>query len=179
MRKVKLQIFFIFIALFNFCYKVFFLFTLRKLLLKLIGVKIGKKSQIAAVKFFSIGKLSVGENTSINNGCYLDNRRGIYIGNNVIIAHDSKLYTLGHEINDASFKTKGAPITIEDYVIVFSNALIMPGVTIKKGAVVLPGSVVTKDVEEMTIVGGNPAKEVKKRTILHNERKSYKYWFSL
>lgn len=43
------------------------------------------------------------------------------------------------------------------------NAMIMPGVTIGEGAIVAAGSVVTKDVAPYTIVGGNPAKEVKKR----------------
>lgn len=43
------------------------------------------------------------------------------------------------------------------------NAMIMPGVTIGEGAIVAAGSVVTKDVAPYTIVGGNPAKEIKKR----------------
>ncbi|KAF4326170.1 hypothetical protein G195_000013 [Phytophthora kernoviae 00238/432] len=43
------------------------------------------------------------------------------------------------------------------------NAMIMPGVTIGEGAIVAAGSVVTKDVAPYTIVGGNPAKEVRKR----------------
>ena len=43
------------------------------------------------------------------------------------------------------------------------NAMIMPGVTIGEGAIVAAGSVVSKDVPPYTIVGGNPAKEIKKR----------------
>ena len=70
-----------------------------------------------------------------------------------------KIYTLCHDLNDSSFSTKGAPVNIEDNVFVFSNAMIMPGVTIGEGAIVLAGSVVTKDVEPWTIVGGNPAKK--------------------
>ena len=54
--------------------------------------------------------MSVGRNTVINFGCYLDNRRGITIGNNVGIAHNTKIYTLGHDLNDSQFKTKGAPV---------------------------------------------------------------------
>lgn len=49
-------------------------------------------------------------------------------------------------------------VNIEDNVFIFSNAMIMPGVKIGEGAIVLAGSVVTKDVEPWTIVGGNPAK---------------------
>lgn len=62
----------------------------------------------------------------INLGCYLDNRRGITIGDNVGIAHNTKIYTLGHDLNDPQFKTKGAPVTIKDNAFVFSNVLIMP-----------------------------------------------------
>ena len=100
--------------------------------------------------------MSLGKDTVINFGCYLDNRRGIYVGNNVGVAHNTKIYTLCHDLNDSSFSTKGAPVNIEDNVFVFSNAMIMPGVTIGEGAI---GSVVTKDVEPWTIVGGNPAKK--------------------
>jgi len=64
-------------------------------------------------------------------------------------------------------------------VIIFSNVLIMPGVRIKKGAVILPGSVVTKDVEEMMITGGNPARPVKVREVLHSNKEPYNYWFSI
>ncbi|MGN7890115.1 acyltransferase [Dyadobacter sp. 22481] len=156
-----------------------FIWSLRFLLLVLTGSKIGKGSIIQKVRFFGFGKLTVGTNTVINSGCYLDNRRGITIGNNVVMAHDTKIYTMGHEINDEYFKTKGSSVVIEDYVIVFSNVLIMPGVTIKRGAVILPGAVISKDVGPMEVVGGNPAKVVKIRTTLHVKKESYKYWFSI
>jgi maltose O-acetyltransferase len=153
---------------------------LSNVYLKIFGIKIKSGSKIhQGVKFFHIGKFSMGKNSTINFGCYLDNRRGIYIGNNVGIAHDTKIYTLGHDLNDPKFKTKGSPVIIEDNVFVFSNCLIMPGITIKEGAVVLSGSVVTKDVEPYAIVGGNPAKKIKDRTkeIDYNQR--YRYWFAL
>jgi acetyltransferase-like isoleucine patch superfamily enzyme len=98
--------------------------------------------------------LHIGNNTVINPHCYLDNRRGIYIGNNVVISHHTKIYTLGHDYNHSEYIAIGAAVKIEDFVVVFSNVLIMPGVTIKKGAVILSGSVVVKDVEEMDVMGG-------------------------
>jgi acetyltransferase-like isoleucine patch superfamily enzyme len=178
-KSFQLQVFFILIKLYNFIYGLFFFFILRYILLKIAGFNIGRKTVIQSVRFFSFGKLTVGDNTIINSGCYLDNRRGIFIGNSVVIAHDSKLYTLGHDYNDPGFKTKGAPIYIEDFVVIFSNALIMPGVRIGKGAVVLSGAVVTRDVESNSVVGGNPAKFIKKREQLHIKRPVYKYWFSI
>ena len=178
-KEMKLQVYFILVGLFNLLYAIAFPFIIRRFLLNITGSKIGKGSGIQRVRFFSFGKLVVGQNTIINSGCYLDNRRGITIGNNVVIAHDTKIYTLGHDINDAAFKTKGAGVVIEDFAIVFSNVLIMPGVTIKKGAVILPGSVVTKDVGEMVVAGGNPAKPVRQRQGLHTEKGRFRYWFSI
>lgn len=121
----------------------------------------------------------MGEDTVINFGCYLDNRRGITIGNNVGIAHNTKIYTLGHDLNDSQFKTKGAPVSIEDNVFIFSNSLIMPGITIGEGAIVLAGSVVTKDVEPWTIVGGNPARKIRDRGHGVDYKQIYRYWFAL
>lgn len=123
--------------------------------------------------------MTVGHNSVINFGCYLDNRRGIYIGDNVGIAHNTKIYTLGHDLDDPQFKTKGAPVHINDNAFVFSNVLIMPGVTIGEGAIVLAGSVVTKDVEPWTIVGGNPAKKIRDRNRNIDYKQVYGYWFAL
>ncbi len=121
----------------------------------------------------------MGNNSVVNFGCYLDNRRGIAIGNNVAIAHDTKIYTLGHDISSPRFETKGSPVVIKDNVFVFSNVLIMPGVTIGNGAIILPGSVVVKDVPDFAIVGGNPAKFVRNREAGIDYLNKYNYWFAL
>lgn len=179
MKRIRLQLFYILMFGFNFIHGICFPMKLKKILYIISKYKIGRKTSIQKVRFFAFGKLNIGCNCIINSGVYLDNRRSIEIGNNVVIAHDSKIYTLGHDINDSKFATKGKPVVIEDFVIIFSNALIMPGVRIKKGAVVLPGSVVTKDVEEMQIVGGNPAIKVKTRNNLHVDKKVNHYWFAI
>ena len=153
---------------------------LRKLYLGAFCIKIGKNSCIhRGCKFFHIGKISIGDNSVVNFGCYLDNRRGVIIGNNVGIAHNVKLYTLGHNIDSPKFETKGVPVVIEDNVFIFSNVLVMPGVTIHEGAIILAGSVVTKDVPEWTVVGGNPAKPIRKRTPQIDYLQNYNYWFAL
>lgn len=179
MRKIKLQVFFILLKCFNVLYWLFSPPFIRKFLLLATGCKIGRNSVVQHVSFFSFGKIEIGENTIVNSGCYLDNRRGIKIGDFCVIAHDTKIYTLGHEIDDLTFKTKGKSVLIEDYVIVFSNVLVMPGVKLGKGCVILPGSVVTKDIPPMKVVGGNPAKIIRERLILHSNKEPYNYWFSL
>lgn len=178
-RSVLLQCKFILVAWLN-CTYTFIPNPLRKLYLRTFGIKIGKNSSIHRwCKFFHIGKISLGQNSVVNFGCYLDNRRGITIGNNVGIAHNVKLYTLGHNIDSPEFETKGAPVVIEDNVFIFSNALIMPGVTIHEGAIVLAGSVVTKDVPAWNVVGGNPARIIRKRTTEIDYNSNYNYLFAL
>ena len=153
---------------------------LRKWYLRCFGIKIGNGSSIhRGCKFFHVGKFKIGNHSVINFGCYLDNRRGITIGNNVGIAHNTKIYTLGHNIESPKFETKGAPVNIEDDAFIFSNAIIMPGVTIGHGAIVLAGSVVTKDIPEWTVVGGNPAKVIKERQKKIAYLQDYNYWFAL
>lgn len=177
--NILLQCKFVLVAFLN-CTYVFVPNPIRKYYLYLYGIKIGKYSCIhRKCKFFHVGKLSIGSDSTVNFGCYLDNRRGIYIGNNVGIAHNTKIYSLGHDLNDPQFKTIGAPVVIEDNVFIFSNSLIMPGVTLGEGCIVLAGSVITKDVEEYTIVGGNPAKKIRNRIRDIDYVSRYPYFFGL
>ncbi len=179
LRNVLLQGKFLLVAWLNLSYN-FVPNPLRRFYLLLFGVKLARQSSIhRGCRFFHVGNFSMGIGGTINFGCYLDNRRGITIGNNVGIAHDTKIYTLGHNIDSPMFETKGAPVVIEDDVFIFSNALIMPGVTIHQGAIVLAGSVVTKDVPSWSVVGGNPAKVIRKRNQKISYSSKYNYWFAL
>jgi len=69
-------------------------------------------------------------------------------------------------------------VNIKDYVFIGPRAIILPGVTIGRGAVVAAGAVVTKNVDELSIVGGVPAKEIGQR---NGESLTYKLgraaWF--
>jgi len=109
----------------------------------------------------------------------MDNRAGISIGDNVNISHNTKIYTLGHDIDDPMSNTVGKPVVIGDNAWIFPNVMIMPGVTIGKGAVIYPGSVVTRNVEEYSIAGGNPAKHIRFRNqnILYSA--DFPIWFAL
>lgn len=176
---LKSQFSFMLLEIFNFSYKCVPFFFLKRIMLRLANINIGQKSYIHNARFFHYGKLSIGNNSVVNRGCYLDNRMGITIGNNVSIAHDTKIYSLGHDIDDPYFKTKGKGVIIEDYVCIFSNVLIMPGVKIGKGAVVYPGSVVTKDVGAYDVIGGNPARFIKKRNPDLKYELDYGRWFAL
>lgn len=179
-KTVLLQGKFLLVQILNMVYSLLPFFILKKILLQCVGIKIGSKSCIhRSVKFFHIGNLSLGDNSVINFGCYLDNRRSITIGNNVSVSHNVKIYTLGHAIDSPDFRTQGKPVIIKDNACIFANVLIMPGVVIGDGAVILPGSVITKSVGDMEVVGGNPAKFLRKRNSTLEYSIDYSYWYAL
>jgi len=178
--KMKVQSYFIAVFFLNMIYNLLPFFKLKQKFLNAIGMKIGSHTYIhVPVKFFSLKGICIGDNSTINPHCYLDGRSTIHIGNNVNVSHDTKIYTLGHDINLPDLPLIGAPVYIEDDVFIFSNVLIMPGVTIGKGAVVYAGSVVAKSVPPYTVVGGNPAKPIKERKRIQFEKINYDYWFAV
>jgi len=180
MKKLKLQCVYYLIFTVNLVSKFLVFFYLRKLWLGLWNINLGKRTAIhSTVKFTHISNFSIGNNSTVNNGCLLDNRKGIYIGDNVNISHNSKIYTLGHDIDCSNFKAKGASVYIDDYVCIFSNVLICPGVSIGKGAVVMPGSVVVKDILEYEVVGGNPAKFIRYRNKNLTYKLDHRYWLAI
>ena len=145
MKYLKQQTWFFLSYLFNLIYNIIPFFYFKNCVLRLFGNKIAKNSYIhTPIKFSHIRGLELKANCTINPNCYLDTRNGLIIGENVNNSHNSKIYTLGHEVDDPMLPGKGKSVIIEDDVFIFSNVLIMPGVRIGKGAVIYAGSVVTK-----------------------------------
>ena len=144
------------------------LFWVRSIIfIYLFRNSIGRRSSLhRSLELYCIGGISIGQSTTINKYVDLDGRGGLYIGNNVSISAYVKIITGSHDIDSKDFKFKSEKIIIEDYVWIVTNALILPGVTLKKGCVVAAGSVVTKDVEKYCVVAGNPAKPIKIRSSL-------------
>jgi acetyltransferase-like isoleucine patch superfamily enzyme len=110
------------------------------------------------------GNLVIGRHTVVNNSCRFDNRAPIVLGDNVSVTYGTMILTKGHDIDDPEFGTRKGPVRVDDYVWICANALLQPGVTVGKGAVVLSGSVVVKDVAPFHVVGGNPAEFVRERS---------------
>lgn len=134
---------------------------IRRILLKNLGIKIGKGTFISKNTYFMAPKMfSIGEYSDINRECFIDARGGITIGNSVSISHRVNIVTGSHYPNSRNFQGKYMPIKINDYVWLGIGCTILQGVTIGKGAIVCAGAVVTKDVDPYCIVGGIPAKKV-------------------
>lgn len=112
--------------------------------------------------------LVVGSHTSIQTD-KIDMRSPVHIGEHVIIGYGTEIITTSHNIDSPDWEHKYYGITIDDYAWIPTNILVLPSCrNIGYGAVVSSGSVVVKDVERMSVVGGNPAKEFKKRQCIHS-----------
>lgn len=108
-------------------------------------------------------RITIGQRSVINRGVVLDGRFPLTIGDNVSISIGSVILTLEHDLHAADFRAVGAPVTIGDRVFIGTRAVVLPGVSVGEGAAVAAGSVVTKDVDPYTIVGGVPAKAIGSR----------------
>ncbi len=107
--------------------------------------------------------LHIGENVFFNSGCRFQDQGGIYIGDGALIGHNVVLATINHDLNPETRNTNlPAPIRIGKNVWIGANATVLPGVTIGDGAVIAAGAVVTKDVPDRCVVGGVPAKLIRK-----------------
>lgn len=113
--------------------------------------------------------LIVGNHVSIQTD-KLDVRNPIQIGNHVIIGAETEILTTSHNIDSPVFEQKDYGIVIEDYVWITSKVMILPSCHhFGQGAVAGAGSVVVHNVEAMSVVSGNPAREFKKRKAVHKD----------
>lgn len=114
--------------------------------------------------------LKVGDGFHIGQDSYIDYSGGIIIGKNVTVSERVQIFTHNHVI-DGREDWRLNPITfssleIKDFAWIGAGAIISPSVkVIGKGAVIGAGAVVTKDVPDMAVVAGNPAKIIRKRKI--------------
>lgn len=110
----------------------------------------------------------IGDNVSIHPFCYMDAEGGLVtLSDNVAIAHNSSILTTNHTWDDPNVPIKYNKITcegvsIDEDVWIGCGCRIMAGVHIGTRSVVAAGAVVTKDVEPNSVVGGVPAKLIKK-----------------
>lgn len=138
----------------------------RRFFYRLAGMKIGKGSAVhTGARFYDSRNIEIGRDSIIGEGAVLDGRDKLVIGNHVDIASEVMIYNSEHDVQSSDFEAVTSPVIIEDYVFIGPRAIILPGVKIGKGAVVGAGAVVTKDVEEFSIVGGVPAKVIGERKI--------------
>ena len=121
-------------------------------------------SKVNSVRL-AVGKnaeLVIGDNCRIN-GPTISVSHKVIIGNNCRIApHVIIMDSDFHDVNDRLSDGKGGAIIIKDDAWVATRAMVLKNVTIGKGAIVASGAVVTKDVPDYCVVGGVPAKVIRR-----------------
>lgn len=141
----------------------------RWLLLRCFGAKLSLKGHVyASAKIWAPWNLVVEEGGCLGPDTICYNQSLVTIGKDAIVSQYAYLCTAGHDMSKRICAEEGlliAPIRIDKDAWVGSRAFVGMGVTIGEGAVVGATASVYKDVEPWTIVGGNPAKIIKKRVI--------------
>lgn len=123
-------------------------------------------------------KILIGDRSFIGGGTFLHCTNDLIIGSDVLISwgctlidHNSHSVEWEERKHDVTNWINGKkdwehvtskPIVIKDKVWIGFNSIILKGVTIGEGAIIAAGSVVTKDIEPYTVVGGNPARVIKR-----------------
>ena len=137
---------------------------LAELFSQLIGKPVGEKFGLFPPFYTDFGKnITIGKNVFINSDCKFQDQGGITIDDGALIGHGVVLATLNHDMDPAKRQQlHPAPIYIGKCVWIGANATVTGGVTIGDNSIVAAGAVVTKDVPANVVVGGVPAKFIKK-----------------
>lgn len=118
--------------------------------------------------------IEVGKNFFANYNCTIIDVAKVKIGDNVLFAPNVAVYTAGHPIHPVMRQSEyeyGIGITIGDNVWIGGNSVILPGVHIGSNTVIGASSVVTKDIPDWVVAGGNPCKVIRK--ITEDDRQYY------
>ena len=128
-------------------------------------------------KFSCAQHFELGETSTINQNCHIDNRGGISIGANVNIASRCALITADHLIDSPYFEGRNRPITIKDYSFLGYGVTVLGGVLIENGCVIGANSLVYKSTVPYHLYAGNPAKKLKARNQNLNYTTTYRRLF--
>lgn len=153
-------------------FKLILMPQLRVVYLRLLGAKIGRNVIIHNVKFFNCYRkgfegLRIGDNCFIGNDCLLDLAESIVLEKNVTLSERVNIVThlnVGYKDHSLQkkFPSMEKGVLIKENVFVGINSTILAGVTINSGSFVAACSLVNKDVEADSLVGGVPAKVIRK-----------------
>lgn len=135
-------------------------------MLRAFGAKVSMSASIhPSAKIDYPWRLTMGERSSLGEKSWAYCLNSITIGENCCIGKDVYLLTGSHDISSPNFNLVTKPITIGDGVWVATGSTVLPGINLGNMTVVGAGSVVVKSTEDNDVIGGNPAKFIKKREI--------------
>ncbi len=137
----------------------------QTILQQLLG-HIGQNSIIEPPFYCTYGRNTyIGDHVYLMVLCTILDCNEVHIGHHVMIGPGVQIYTAAHHLQ-AETRIQGWEvaklIVIEDNVWLGGSAILLPGVTIGRNAVVGAGAVVTRSVPANTVVAGNPARVIRK-----------------
>jgi putative colanic acid biosynthesis acetyltransferase WcaF len=138
--------------------------ALKVWLLRCFGAEIGQGVRIkpgVRVKF--PWRLAIGDYVWLGEDAWIDNLALVTIESHVCISQGVYLCTGNHDWSHPHFELKTAGIHLEESSWIAARAVIGPGVTVGKGAVLVLGGVTGRSLDPMTIYSGNPAQPLKAR----------------
>lgn len=138
----------------------------KRMLLRLFGAKIAPMAVVySSAKIYYPANLIMDDYACLASGVDCYNVAPITVGKFATVSQKATLCTASHDITSPTHDLITAPIVIEPQSWIGTEAFVGMGVTIGEGAVVGARAAVFKTVEPWSVVGGNPAKFIKKRII--------------
>ena len=136
---------------------------IREIFAELTSSEVNETLSIVPPFHTDCGKnIVIGENVFINSNCTMQDQGGIYIGDDVLIGHNTCLLTLNHDPDpEKRGNLHPSPIHIEDKVWLGSNVTVLPGVSLGDNVIVGANAVVTHSFPANTVIAGCPAKIIK------------------
>lgn len=143
------------------------------------GILLGNKSRIKRGIIFQKDNLKIGDYVYIGPDCYIHAGGGVTIGDGTLIAPKVKIWSVNHKYDNLDIlpytrEVLKHSVSIGKACWIGLDVKICPNITIGDGVVVAMGSVVTKDVPDFAIIGGNPAKILKMRYETESEKMQLK-----
>jgi len=143
-----------------------FCFAWRRTLLRLFGAAVKEgASPHPRCRIWAPWNLTMEKYSCLANDVDCYSVAPVKLGVHVTVSQYAFLCTATHDYEDPDLALIAKPITIGDYAWIAARAFIGPGVTVGEGAVVGATASVYHDVPEWTVVGGNPARVMKRRVI--------------
>jgi len=140
-------------------------FAWRRWVLRVFGARVGEHVNIyPSTHLYMPWNVEIGAWTALGEDVFVYSLGKVTIGRSVTISYRSHLCAGTHDLNDPTLPLLKPPVDIEDGVFVGTEAFLGPGVRVGRAAVVGARAVVVKDVEPFTVVAGNPARPVGRRT---------------